>query len=259
MNGRRKARGYTRPPFPDTQLTPTQPGIADDSPAYRPVEHAPGINEDSAGYFPLPSPVNFPLPRGIWEESPLYRVLRETWVESPGYMPGPSPGYHPIPPVNPDDSPGYSPGPSPGYAPVPSGVVNTPFNRQADMHRTPRTPQAGFLEIVGPIIVPEAGEEVRTVRNEGNVGPSSPENDGVLNARRHRYYTLKASTAQISMQDDKVRCQIERLREIEICASQSVVSPGTAGFIIFNSRNLNNCAPRKPKPPERAGFEEHSC
>ncbi|KAL3701632.1 hypothetical protein R1sor_019654 [Riccia sorocarpa] len=166
MKGRRKARGYARPPLPNAQLTPTQPGIAVDSSAYHPAQHGTGISEDSAGYFPLPSPGNFPLPRGIWEESPLYRVPREIWDESPGYMPGPSPGYHPIPPVNPDESPGYSPGPSPGYAPVRSSIVNTPFNRQADVHRSPRTPQVGFSEIVGPIIVPEAREVVRTVRNE---------------------------------------------------------------------------------------------
>ncbi|KAL3684778.1 hypothetical protein R1sor_002800 [Riccia sorocarpa] len=91
MKGRRKARVYARPPLPNAQLTPKQPGIAVYSPAYRPAEHGTGITEDSPGYFPLPSSGNFPLPRGIWEESPFYRVPREIWDGSPEYMPGPSP------------------------------------------------------------------------------------------------------------------------------------------------------------------------
>ncbi|KAL3678722.1 hypothetical protein R1sor_021678 [Riccia sorocarpa] len=117
MEGRRRARGYSQPPLPNAQMRSSEPRIAEEGGGsapgtqYRSPVYA--TDEDSLGDYPLPSHGYFPLPRGIWEESPIYSVRRGVWEESPGYVPGPSPGYNPRPPVNLDESPGYSPGPSP--------------------------------------------------------------------------------------------------------------------------------------------------
>ncbi|KAL3698858.1 hypothetical protein R1sor_012934 [Riccia sorocarpa] len=149
-------------------MGPSEPDVPDESPGYAP---ALGVEADSRqdehqltqDYFP-------PLLKGIWELSPDYIVPRTLWDNTPGYNPGPSPGYNPIPSQLQEQSPGYTPRPSPGYAPVPPVL---------DHLATPRTPESGFSEIVGPIVVPEVELRVETVRIETNHGPCV-----ILNLRR---------------------------------------------------------------------------
>ncbi|KAL3696453.1 hypothetical protein R1sor_010529 [Riccia sorocarpa] len=158
MSGRRKPRGYTRPPLPTAHMMASERRIIASSAEEIPV--------DSPAYVPLPTPGDFPLPSSIWELSPGYTVPGHIWTDSPGYMPGPNPGYNPIPPV---ETPGYASGPSPRYAPVPA------VGRPAVQQRPPVTPAGGVSEIVGPIILPHVEEEVETIVYENNVGTCSPE------------------------------------------------------------------------------------
>ncbi|KAL3688362.1 hypothetical protein R1sor_014671 [Riccia sorocarpa] len=76
---------------------------------------------------------------------------------SPGYVPGPSPGYHPIPPVTVEEIPGSASDRSPRNEPDPLRLNLEIINRDR-LLAIPATPQARYLEIVGPIRLPAIDE-----------------------------------------------------------------------------------------------------